>query len=79
LELSNNPPDHPFYLAAQFHPEFKSRWGLRGVQEQGELGWGLSCELRRVEEQLGVATVEVQVGVKEKGCNSADWEAVSCI
>lgn len=25
LELTNNPADHPFYVAAQFHPEFKSR------------------------------------------------------
>lgn len=25
LEVTNNPPDHPFFVAAQFHPEFKSR------------------------------------------------------
>ena len=25
LELSDNPPAHPFFVAAQFHPEFKSR------------------------------------------------------
>lgn len=25
LELTSNPPDHPFFVAAQFHPEFKSR------------------------------------------------------
>lgn len=35
LELSNNPCDHPFFVAAQFHPEFKSRWvsGLVGSVE----------------------------------------------
>lgn len=27
LELTDNPPDHPYYVAAQFHPEFKSRPG----------------------------------------------------
>lgn len=27
LELADNPPDHPFFVAAQFHPEFKSRPG----------------------------------------------------
>ena len=32
LELSSNPCDHPFFVAAQFHPEFKSRW-VRGVVE----------------------------------------------
>jgi len=30
LELSDNPPDHPFFVAAQFHPEFKSRWAAGG-------------------------------------------------
>ncbi len=25
LELADNPPDHPFFVGAQFHPEFKSR------------------------------------------------------
>uniref|UniRef100_A0A7S0RRZ8 CTP synthase n=1 Tax=Chlamydomonas leiostraca TaxID=1034604 RepID=A0A7S0RRZ8_9CHLO len=25
LELASNPSDHPYYVAAQFHPEFKSR------------------------------------------------------
>ena len=27
LELAASPADHPFYVAAQFHPEFKSRPG----------------------------------------------------
>lgn len=27
LELMNHPRDHPFFVAAQFHPEFKSRPG----------------------------------------------------
>lgn len=27
LELTSQPADHPFYVAAQFHPEFKSRPG----------------------------------------------------
>lgn len=27
LELHDNPSDHPYYVAAQFHPEFKSRPG----------------------------------------------------
>ncbi|KAJ9516479.1 hypothetical protein QJQ45_011163 [Haematococcus lacustris] len=27
LELADNPGDHPFFVAAQFHPEFKSRPG----------------------------------------------------
>jgi len=27
LELADNPSKHPFYVAAQFHPEFKSRPG----------------------------------------------------
>ncbi|GIL87264.1 hypothetical protein Vretimale_1778 [Volvox reticuliferus] len=27
LELVNHPADHPYYVAAQFHPEFKSRPG----------------------------------------------------
>ena len=27
LELLDNPSDHPFFVAAQFHPEFKSRPG----------------------------------------------------
>mmetsp|Transcript_17645 Transcript_17645/g.30259 ORF Transcript_17645/g.30259 Transcript_17645/m.30259 type:complete len:597 (-) Transcript_17645:302-2092(-) len=27
LELADNPKNHPFYVAAQFHPEFKSRPG----------------------------------------------------
>ncbi|KAG1658793.1 hypothetical protein FOA52_011735 [Chlamydomonas sp. UWO 241] len=27
LELRDNPPDHPYYVATQFHPEFKSRPG----------------------------------------------------
>ena len=25
LELADQPSDHPFYLAVQYHPEFKSR------------------------------------------------------
>lgn len=25
VELAENPNDHPFYVGAQFHPEFKSR------------------------------------------------------
>jgi CTP synthase len=27
LELDQNPSGHPYYVAAQFHPEFKSRPG----------------------------------------------------
>lgn len=27
VELADAPSDHPFYIAAQFHPEFKSRPG----------------------------------------------------
>ncbi len=26
LELCREPEDHPFYVACQFHTEFKSRW-----------------------------------------------------
>eukprot|EP00967_Tisochrysis_lutea_P067927 scaffold88855_cov26-Tisochrysis_lutea.AAC.1 len=26
LELVDNPSDHPYYVAAQYHPEYKSRW-----------------------------------------------------
>jgi hypothetical protein len=25
LELTDQPSDHPYYLATQYHPEFKSR------------------------------------------------------
>ena len=40
LELVNNPADHPYYVAAQYHPEYKSRCVvpqsavLHRVQEQ---------------------------------------------
>ena len=40
VELSNNPPDHPFFVAAQFHPEFKSRCGGReGGAAGGAVRW----------------------------------------
>ena len=35
VELTDNPPDHPFFVAAQFHPEFKSRCG--GGWARGDL------------------------------------------
>lgn len=45
LELENNPSDHPFYVAAQFHPEFKSRWVHMGhawlLRARGS-AWGSS-------------------------------------
>lgn len=43
LELANNPTNHPYFVAAQFHPEYKSRWDKGRGGGQGGCTFVLQC------------------------------------